>query len=185
MALLWRVRTAFTGIPGSPYVSTMHFEHALSGPAVVVDRVRDFWTGMVGIGTTPMVATVEGDVSVIDEATGLTVGVESTADLVVTFTGVTERLPPANQILVRWQTGLFPSGRQVMGKTFVPGVSEANATAGTVQQATRDAIQVLAAALIAPTDERFVVYSRKNLAGYRVLTSSVWEQFAVLRSRRD
>lgn len=185
MANLYRVRTTFTGVDGTPWYSNMYFEYAVDGASVVVDRVRDFWTGQLTQIHDSVTAVVDGDVAVVDAVTGLTVNVESTASLTIDFSAAGDMLPAATQMLIRWSTGLFPAGRQIQGKTFCPGHMEQNSTLGKPTAGLITAANVYAAALYAPTDYRFVIYSPKNGAGYRVVSHTVWDKWAVLRSRRD
>jgi hypothetical protein len=93
----------------------------------------------------------------------------------------------ATQGLIRWRTGVFIAGRELRGRTFIPGATESRSANGrpdstyitTAETAAQDLLDnaALGAAL--------VVYSVTHRQVELVQSRSVWGQWAVLRSRRD
>ena len=97
-------------------------------------------------------------------------------------------VPDASQILVRWNTSTIINSRFVRGRTFIPGASTAAVDEGNLLAANVLAITVGAQALIASANA-FGVWHRPvdGLGGdFSVATTtSVWDEFAVLRQRRN
>lgn len=94
--------------------------------------------------------------------------------------------PPTTQALVRWHTGTFVNGREVRGRTFIPGMVVANVAGGGGPVGTlTSAVNTAAAALIADANTTLAIWTKRNDSAYSVASGDMWTQFAVLRSRRD
>lgn len=186
MVDLYRVRTNLVGGSGSDQVSTMFFSSAASETAQdAATAVRTFWYDMRGKVTSAYTATVEPEVFLIDQATGEPTGIESTTTTPVSFTDGTDKLPWVVQGLVQWTTGTFIGGRQVRGRTYIPGVTGAGNTNGIPNSDYLTALNTAAATLLGTTGVTLVVYSRKNHSAWPVVSRNAWQKWAELRSRRD
>lgn len=185
MVDLYRVRTVFTGIAGTPYLSTMYFRTIDGTAQQAVNAVGAFWGAVDGQMHTDLLWDTDSDVEVISDATGQIVSVQSTTPVSGGGALSGDILPPATQALIRWRTGSFVGGREIRGKTFIPGLTETAATSGQVTTATLTAFETAAATLQGTANANLVVYSRANNTHAEVVSSSCWAQFAVLRSRRD
>lgn len=185
-----RVETVVTGVAGSPYYFVGHFD-ALSGSAdQMVDAWHTFVTGSTD-GTSDLLpagsnADTNGTLNLINPTTG---------DVVGQLLGTTRssggvrtdpKLPPSNQILTHWRTGIYAGGREIRGKTFRSPCYESDSAAnGQLDAAVAVGYRSLAIDLIDDANTTFVIWSKKNGQWQPPLSATIWQQFAVLRSRRD
>lgn len=183
---MYRIRTVFTGVLGTPYYSNLYF--ALEGGTHVQARqaATNFWFAMSEDFVNDLLFTVEPDVAVLDEATGDVIQVlVDNAPKGRFGQSAATALPPATQILVRLRSGVFNSGREIRGRIFIPGVTVSQSNDGRVQGGTIVDVQAAIDAMIADQNAQLVVWA-KTRGTYAVVNSAtVWTEFAVLRSRRD
>lgn len=183
-----RTTTEWTGFTGAPGYTTLHFDGLTAADATAAHSAtaafwqtldQELWSGQQG--------TVLGDVPVIDPATGDITNMNTVAPVVITCTGSGDALPPTNQMLVRWRTGFYQAGREVRGRTFVPGLRETTVTAGTIPAGTVTGFETVLNAWLAtlPAGRSLQVWSRTQGTATNVNLAQVWNQVAVLRSRRD
>lgn len=186
---MYRVRTVFSGMQGSPWLNTLFFNEAGGTAQQAVTAVGTFWGAVDALIDSEVDWTTEPDVTLIDAVSGSPTGIVTTTPVTGTGSAVGDAVPAATQALVRWRTGAFPAGREVRGRTFVPALVEASNDNGKLLAASQTTIQTAAAALIADANSVLVVWKRPNppaIGSYaNVIASSVWGDFAVLRSRRD
>lgn len=182
-----RVRFEITGPSGAPWLSTMNFQGTtLTNAQDAADAVRTFWVGLGG----QIVDTAQGrilpEVLIINDVTGEPTGIFNvTPGDPVTFTASNTLLPRTTQALVRWRTGVYSNGREIRGRTFIPGLTQASNNQGRPSGGIVAQLTTLANALIADTDSVLGVYSKRNGALAVVNAASVWSEFAELRTRRD
>lgn len=187
MAAVWRYRVELAGLAGGPGLMTFHFGPTIgtADPQDCVDAVAAFIAAIDVFVSTAITFNGGNEMEVIEMTTD-----QQTGSLAVTgFTQAGDdsatALPPATQMLVRWTTDAFLSGRRVQGKTFLPGFCEdSNETAGTPQGAVVTAVQA-AAQTLADAGVGLVVYSRTNGQAAAVEGASVWTKWAILSGRRD
>ena len=182
---MYRVRSIATGVTGSPYITNHFFEAGPGNEQVVVDRVRDFWDATKGMQVTGLSTTVQGLVDEIDPATGAIVAAHPVTSRVVNANGGPAPAAWATQGLIRWRTGYYLGGRQVQGKTFVPGMLAAQIVGGRPSSNILTAFTNAANALVGTGAPPLVIWSRKHGVNVEVQNGSPWTEFAVLRSRRD
>lgn len=185
-----RVRVRVTGVGGSPYYLNGYFTADTGTTAQCQNAWMKFLFGgpgpTVGALPTSATATVESEVPVIDPATGQPISVETSPGFSWGGSSTDNLLPTANQFLVRWRTGNFENGREVRGRTNIPCPTEATSTpAGRVEPSIVTAYNSRAFNLIDDANTVFVVWSKKNGLWWAARSGSTWDQFAVLRSRRD
>jgi hypothetical protein len=185
MANLYRVQTVFTGVAGSPYYNTLYFAAGFGTATAAVTAAAGFWGTLDGQMADDITWDIPGDVEVIDDATGNIVNVENTTPQNGSGSLTAALLPPSSQGLIRWRTGTFVGGREIRGKTFVPGLTVSASTDGQVSTAMITAMENTATALVGSPTAQLVVWSKKNGQSATVVSSSAWSEFAVLRSRRD
>jgi len=187
MGDIWRIRTEITGgVSGSPYVSTMYFGTGLYVLDDALGAVGDFWAGVKGQMSTSSSIAVSGTADVIDDATGDLVGVETgTAPSTMIGGSSGDPCPPATQALIRWVTSDVVAGRVLRGRTFIPNITENDATGGKPSNDLKSAYLSASAALIADVGSELRIWSRAHGVSALATGSSVWSDFAVLRSRRD
>jgi hypothetical protein len=181
-----RVRTVFTGVPGSPWLSTMYWAdlETQDGANLAVARVGQFWTALGGQMKTTVRWDTEAEVDQLS-VTGTLQGTYVTAPVGGNGLAADTLLPIATQALVRWSTSLVVAGRRLRGRTFLPGWTEAHSLNGVLEVAAKNTTQNAANTLIAHSAPSMVVWSPTHGTLANIDAASVWEQFAVLRSRRD
>lgn len=182
---LYRVQLVSTGVAGSPYYTTFHFLASGGSASQAATDAAGFWAVVDGYMDSSLTWDLDTDVEVIDSATGNIVSVQNVSPASGTGGATGDMLPPSNQALVRWRTGQFVGGREIRGKTFLPAMSELNSAEGQPATAMITGIENAALALVSSPNSTLVVYSRKNAQAATVTVGSMWNQFAVLRSRRD
>lgn len=191
------VRSVSTGVAGSPYYTNLYFNASASDVATVLGRVRNFWVALAPQMRSALITNVESEVREIDPVTGNVISIQTGPEQTPVAGGnVGTVAPPANQGLIRLTTSGVRRNRRVRGRIFIPGVPSAAINAsgqanGPYQTALTDA----ATALRATTGGvQLVVWSRPiEITGpvvvpgqqSPVIGASAWQEFAVLRSRRD
>jgi hypothetical protein len=185
-----RVRTVWTGVEGSPYYSNLYFLNVedSSDAQTVIDLVAAYMDDLSDTWDNNLSAFTEPDVAIIDSVSG-------EIQQIFTGTGATsvgavagDILPASSQLLIRMLTDSYVGGRRIRGRMFVPSQAEANSTVGKPTGALTAGVAVFAEdlrAAAAAAIHGWVVWSRKNGTAPPVTAVSVWDQWAVLRSRRD
>lgn len=189
-----RVESVLTGVGGSPYFQRLNFSgesqaEAQAARQSVIAMWETLFTGVnPNIGR--LTATVASEVVEFNAADGQTRDVFTFPTATVppgsTTVGI---VPNACQVMVRLDTGAFLDGRRVRGKVYFPcfniqAISSDGNVAGTAKT------QALAA-IAGVLDNGLAIWSRPKANPARigtlndVTTASVWDEFAVLTSRRD
>jgi hypothetical protein len=196
--MTFRVETTITGMTGAPYLSVMHFRSSdvADTPDAAVAAVGDFWGDLPSILANDMSFTVSGEVPEFDPATGTASAFWSVTPVTGTFSEAGEKIPFAAQGLLRWGTGGVVNGRQVKGRTFIPGITMGGIDEGGLLASTAATIAAAGNTLLGAADAQLVIWSRpvtgsedpeddREGSEHLAATASVWSQFAVLRGRRD
>lgn len=182
---LYRVRTAITGGPGGNEVSTFFFDASSGTAQDAADATRAFWNDVKGIILSSYLMTVEPLVYTIDSTSGQATGVTGTTTTPLAGQNFSQPLPPATQGLAAWHTGVFTGGREIQGKTFVPGPCEDGNDTGVPNGTYKTTLQTGATNLASAGPITFGIYSRKHHLFAQATSGSAWNQWAVLRSRRS
>lgn len=183
-----RVTTRFAGPEGAPWFSTFHFAGtALPDAAEAVVSTELFWIELRTLIANNVQMTVGFDgVQDVDPSTGQTIAVHYPEERIVAGGGLGSALPQATQGLIRWRTGVFVAGREIRGRSFIPGLtSAAQAATGNPGQSLIDAVEAAVPQVIASVDNGLGVYSRTRGQFESATAGTLWGEFAVLRSRRD
>lgn len=182
-----RVRFEITGPAGAPWLSTMNFQGTtLTNAQDSADAVRAFWLALQGSIVDTATGRVLPEVLIINDVTGEPTGIFSiTPGDPITFTASNTLLPRTTQALVRWRTGVYSNGREIRGRTFIPGLTQVANNQGRPASGITSTLTTAANALISDVDSVFGVYSKRNGALAVVNAASVWNEFAELRTRRD
>lgn len=181
---LYRVRTAITGGPGGSELATMYFDASTGTAQDAANAARAFWVDCAGQIKSIYTMTVLPLVYTIDSTTDKATSVTGTTTTAVPGGSGADGLPTATQGLIRWHTGVFSSGREIQGKTFIPGMVVPANNQGVPTSALLTALQTAATNLASAGPITFGVYSRKHHLFAQATTGSPWNQWAVLRSRR-
>lgn len=185
MAQFYRTQIISTGVQGSPYVTTLNWVLAGSTPTQISTAINGFLGAIATVVHQDLVMDWDGSLEVVESTSGQIEGVASATARSSTGTLTGDILPPATQALIQWRTGVFQGGREVRGKTFIPAMTETAAVAGQVGSTAQTALNNTATALLTASGAELAIYSRKNGSIVPVNTGTCWNQFAVLRSRRD
>lgn len=185
MVQFYRARVVTVGVQGSPYLTTLNFLESSSSPAGVSTAVGGFFDALSIVMHQDAIWDFDGVLDVVESTTGELQGVVNAPADSGTGTLAGDILPPATQGLIQWRTGFYVAGREIRGKTFVPAMTEAAATLGQMGSTTQSQLNNAAAALQSTPSANLAIWSRTHNAIAPVSASSVWNQFAVLRSRRD
>lgn len=178
-----RVRTVFTGVAGTPWYSNLYFGDT-SLPADAHAAVVDFWALIGPYIHTSVDWTVESEVTVLSILTGQPTSQTSVGAISGGGTASGQPLPWATQGLLRARTEAYANGRNVRGRIFIPGLTEDAQSQGRPEPAVGP-LMVTAAEQLLLTDATWVVWSRKNQIQPEVTSVDFWQEWAVLRSRRD
>lgn len=189
-----RTRVNMSGLVNGGGVSTMYWgEDTAEAAAAAATGLNAFWQSIADRISAAVTLSMDSEVEVVDASTGLITGTHSVTGWSVVGTDTGATLPPITQGLIRWRTGVFgpatataPGGREIRGKTFIPGPTIASVDGGKPNAAYRTDLANAAATLRdISTPVSLVVYSPTYRLGPNVNNSSVWTEFASLRGRRD
>lgn len=184
---LARVRGTWTGVGGSPAYLTFYMDLEPGTAQAGADSMAAFMDGFADRQLPQVRWTVDDLVVYIDPVTGQPTGSTSVTSATGTGSNSGTMVPRASQVLVRWRTGNYPVGREIVGKTYVPYTyGGAMQSDGTMVDAERLAYQGVAEDLLTtPGLTAPVVWSRKLGQFFATETVDVWDEYAVMRSRRD
>lgn len=198
MAVILRVRTTMTYGSGGPGLSTSYWLPGTTGGVTAdasdcVARVRAFWDAIKVNFASSMSLQVQSDVAAIEATTGVLTGLFSaTPAAAVVGTGGGNNEVTAAMALIRSRTNSVINGRLLRGRWYLgPVATGCSNLIGSLATATITSFNTGAAGLLAAgaTGSVPAVWHRPTTlaAGtHGVVTSfSTWDQYAVLRSRRD
>lgn len=182
-----RVRVALSGTAGTPGVMTFYFAATEATPVeTVLDPVQALMTGLKTQIVQPLQMTQDGTVDYIEEATGALVG-SATGNLHTegASASAADAGPRAAQAVVRLGTGLIVNGRRLRGRLFIPQPRAASSfqVPTNAQALLQSPITTFLNATQA--EAPWVVWSRKGGVTAPVTSATIWDQWGVLRSRRD
>lgn len=183
--MVLQVRVGWSGLGVSDSVSVLNFLDSVASAQAAVDAVESGFAIFMAEISNDYTMTVEPVVRDINTATGQLQGLEGVTTSPITGLNSAAPLAQATQALIQWRTGTFVNGREVRGRTFVPG-----ATATWIDDGEPDsgALSLLGAGgldVIAESGDTLAVWSRSSGTAHAVSSVSVWTDFAVLRSRRS
>lgn len=197
MTLIARVRTVWTGVATGPAYNSLYFTgvNSIATANQAIAAVDTFWTNIGGLIATGGNAIIEGDVTMIEDTTGEAQQVYAGTPGAATSSAAGDRLPLANQGLIRCPTVSFVGGRQVVGRVFVPAPTETDSTNGLPTLLYQNALATHANALSVTSTVTWVIWSRPREAtedlparagsSHAVDVCTGAPYWAVLRSRRD
>lgn len=177
-----RLRINWSG-PASGY-SIWHFDSDLSGAQDAADAALVFLNELDTFLSPQMQARVDNEVQQIDPATGQITGVETVSTIGVTGQASGKMLPQSTCLLIRWRTGAFVGGREQRGRTFIPGFTDANNDTDGEPLAGLISGIASRAQTLADTST-LCIWSPTNQGFATVTTAQVWDEWAVMRSRRE
>lgn len=183
-----RVTTIGTGPQGAPYYSTFYFGGTTEGEAAVAgDATQAFWTSFAGALRTDLLFQVQPEIELVDPATGNILGVFADSQVPIDCTGTGDPLPTSTQGLIRWRTGVYVAGKEIRGRTFIPGYTETSSTNGVPIGTTVSGLTSVGTALLSAGSAAggMGVWSPTRGQWAPASSAAGWNQWAVMRSRRD
>jgi hypothetical protein len=166
-------------------VTNFHFEGAVGSAAQQRDAVVAFLTATNDQRATSSTWTIATDVKRFNVATGALESINTVTTATDTGDDGGDILGVATQGLLRLLTTSIVSGRLLRGRLFLPANTETVNSGGGPTSTYRSDYEAAAATLIAEANTNWGVWSRTHGAFVGVNSASVWNQWAVLRSRRD
>jgi hypothetical protein len=169
----------------------MYFDPAGGTAQQAATAVATFWGALDAFFTDDLTWLTESEVSEINPNTGALEGVVNVTSATAVGVNSAELLPNQNQLLIRWRTGEIGNKREIRGRTFVPGMTEGNSDGGIPASGIAAGALAAGDALIASANAQLVVWHRPTTPGGSdgemadVISCSVWNKFAALRTRRD
>lgn len=188
VANLFRIQTVWSGITGAPYYTTMFCtsDGLTAGAQAAVNAVDSFWESLVAQIRSGLTWNIDGQVEEIDEVTGNLVGAYPVLPQNGVGTSATDILSKSTCGLIQWHTGVIVNRRLLKGRTFVPLPCEGqNDVLGVPTAAYKSQLGLAAAALITNPNIELKVWSRTHGQSEVVTGSSVWAEWANLRTHRD
>lgn len=180
-----RVTIEYSGMAGSPYYSRFYFDGTGQTAAEnSAAAVLTFLIAAEGVQSNLLVWSLLPEVEEVNSSTGLVTASYSVSPATGTGNSGNEPLPTTMQALIRWRTGVYEAGREIRGRTFVPGMVQDANNSGTLTGTVQEALSEYANALVDDVDSELVVYSPTHQQFATVTGASCWNNFAVLRSRR-
>lgn len=183
---MYRVTVLLSGTPVVGGGISQHYLDQGGGTAQqALDAVAGFWLDMAAAMSSAVTITTQPEVELVDTASGQVEGVTTVTPTQTTGQAAGDILPTATQGLIRWRTGAFVGGREVRGRTFLPGMLEANNIDGKPAGGTVGILNSAALSYVNDPDAIPVIYSRTHRVFREITGASMWSQWAQLRSRRD
>lgn len=183
MALLARITSVWSGWPGGPGYT--HFYAAEGDEVALQSQTAVFW-GFIE-DCLPLHVTVHTPASgdIIDDATGDMVGVWAEGAAVDhSGTDAGSFSAPAGACIT-WHTGLFLSGRELRGRSFIVPMGATSYDGDGTLLAGRQAVLDVAAGNLVTGVGSLAVYSPTHHTSAPIINGIVADRCAVLRSRRN
>lgn len=183
-----RTTTEWIGFEGHPGYTTLHFDGLTQADATAAHAATvDLWEVLDAELWAGLEATTISDVPVIDPATGQITELFQVPEVALQMVGAGDPIPPSNQMLIRWRTGFYQAGREVRGRSFIPGIRETTTTEGVIPTATVNGFNTALTTWLnaLPAGRTLQIWSPTQGTATNVNSVSVWNELAVLRSRRD
>lgn len=182
--MVLQVRVGWSGLGVLDSVSVLNFLDSAASAQACVDAVEAGFSIFMAEISNDYTMLIEPVVRDINTATGQLQGLEGVTTSAIVGGNAAAPLAQATQALIQWRTGTFVNGREVRGRSFIPGstatwISDGEPDAG--------ALTLLAAGgeeVITESGGTMAVWSRSSGTAHAVTSVSAWPEFAVLRSRR-
>lgn len=180
-----RIRTITQTGNSDTYLSTFYFgSTSLSDAPTAASSVLAFWTGCKSRISSSMSISLDPLALLVDPATGKPTDAAGVSGTPVTGTATGDVLPYATQGLLHLPTGVYVNGRQLQGRLFIPGPCEVDSSAGFPLSAYQSTIDSAATTLVTGT-LMWGIYSRTHKQFKGIVSPRTWNNWGILRSRRD
>lgn len=167
-----------------PGTNTLYGHEDGVSAAGQVNAVLAFFNATKANQHTGLTIFVDGEIEHVDSTNGQVIATENTgAGGTAVGVDASDVLPYATQMLVQLRTGVFFGGRELRGRFFIPGFCEDNSIAGVPSAGILASVQSAATTLVGAA--QLAVFSPTKFQWAAVNAAPVWNEWAVLRSRRD
>lgn len=187
MVNIRRVEAEWTGLSGSPFLSVWNFRNEPGAADDYAEAVNDFLGVLSHLVHESLSVRVEPVQTIFDDTTGQPTGTETASQAYTPpMTGSGSMKSAATQGLLQLRTGVYAAGREIRGRLFIPAPTEGggDATPSPAYMADLTTAGNALVGAMTPTTA-WVVYSRSRGQSADITSTSAWNQYAVLRSRRD
>jgi hypothetical protein len=181
---MYRVRTVWTGIAGTPFLTTTYFDASAYASSAAVTNMAAFWDAIPTHININLDWQVQGDVDIVDPVTGQITAIESNTPESGSGSSSLEVLSLGTCGLINLRTGVYVAGREIRGKLYVPGPTEGSSIQGTPGAAYASALQTAFDTLQSPSGPQLVVYSPKNARWEPVAAPVVSSYWARITTRQ-
>lgn len=180
------VKVTYTGGPSADWYSRFYLDRTLSSTAQdSVDTVKNFFTTLRTAITDNVTMHVDPVVTVVSPTTGEPTGLEQVTGYTITGAVSNDPLPLQTQGLIYWNTGVWIGGRQIRGRTFIPGPCEdANDGDGNPVSGYLSTLASAASGFVTPADGQPAIFSRLHHNMYPIVSANVSTRWALMRTRR-
>lgn len=137
-----RTTTVSTGMPGGPYYTVQHWSgEDFSAAEAARDASLLGWQTMEGLIANNLTIDFDGIVYVVDEASGQITNALVTSPWQVIGDNTSELAPLAAQGLITHRSAAYVAGRRLVGKVFIPGLTEGAWTEGLLATGATDILE--------------------------------------------
>lgn len=186
---MFEVLTRWSGsYSAEEMVTVMYFDESVAVD-FARDALADLWQAVGPLLHSSYTWTIDQTGRIMTAETGKTTALW-TDPLVRTGVGgvgIDGPVSNASMLLLQWRTGDYVDGRELRGRSFVPGLSTTNLVGGEVRDTAR-ATAANAADALAKSDQGFCIWRRPKDGSpgstRPVQTGNAWREMAVLRGRR-
>lgn len=184
MTNLFKMVVEYSGLEGLPGTNTLFGDEGDIAVSEMRSQINTFYSAWASSYMTNQVTiTIPNSGDIIDSGDGSLIGVWTDGSPITVVGGSSGVwLPPATQALVQFKTSLVVAGRKLRGHIFLPGCLSLVMTNGKPNASLVSAMSAAAQTCFA---DGFCVFSPTHNTWSSITSATVWNEFAVLRSRRD
>lgn len=181
--MVQQARIRWNGLGHSPKYSILNFDVPESIEAAA-GHFGNFLEAINFLFVNTMTWEFESEYRTLDETTGAPIGIHHLAEPPSGGPGIgSAQLADATQVLLQWNTGAVVAGRQLKGRTYLPGIAQSEIQNGNVRPQSVTAVQTAINGYLTQYQE-LGVWSRRHGIMQPVTSGSIWNEFAVQRRRR-
>lgn len=181
---MYRMQVITLGFQGAPGYNTYY---SLAGTEAAASTwagdVSGYISGLASNLSNVTTCQFDGILEEFDPGTGQTTSTLDVGAFSVQGVNNANQSPQGTCALIRWRTGLFLNGREVRGRSYISGLADIGDGVGRITDTNLADMQT--AAQILADSSTAAVYSPTNGIGAFISSANVWNQFGLMRSRRD
>jgi len=184
--MAFRTEVEINGLQGSPLYSRLHWDSTgfdgQIGADAVANATHELWTDLAAFMHNQTVIAVMPEVALVDDSTRETTAVFITSEANIAGALSTERIASGLQLVAQHRSGQFVGGREVRGRTFIPGLTESANDSGRPIGATRTAAAAAFDTWFTGHDPQGGILSIHGF--FPAMNTTIWTEFGFIDSRR-